>query len=640
MKSTSRSWKSTVFSDGSEDFVSPREPRRGDRLGIRLRLRRGVRLDGIFLLCWPDGEVAEHPMSLVAEDAFFDWYEAEPLLESTHFLYQFHLLAAEREFFFTPRGLKRQALAQDDSFRIDAGPPLSSWSPEAVFYQIFPDRFCRSGSGGLDGRPYVIKTRERVYTVERRLSEWEEPVVATNLDTLVFQFFGGDLEGIRSKIPYLKELGVSALYLNPIFLSRSNHRYDIIDHTAVDPLLGGEEDARNLIETCHRNGIHLLFDAVLNHTSLFHPWFDHLQEHGHGAFANPSAPARQHYYYDDHPYGYEMFSTNMEMPKLRLTHPEVRRSLISGPRSALKKWLNEPFGIDGWRFDTANILGRRAAGDHGQELIREIHGAIKECNPDAYLLAETFYDPAALVGQGKYEGAMNYQGFLLPLRKWLTGRTHFHAIPKEYKSFAIRFTARDLRRQFQSIRSGLSFEHQIRMFNFLDSHDTTRFYSEIGRDRRRLRIGVTLLFTYVGIPCVYYGDEIGMEGFGDPDCRRPMIWDVERQDKEILELYRRLIALRRRERVLSRGSFLVLEDRGNLLAFARFSQDRCIVTAVCKNAAPGEKRIGLYPLGIESAVFLGFFSGKRHAVRDFCLFWENEAFDSEIFLLESLPEKT
>ena len=628
-------WKKTIFSDGSINFVSNNNPRIGDKVKFSIRIHKSKKPDNVFMVVWPKGEVFYLVMNLEKSDNYFDWYSVEYEIKTYKLFYRFYLIVDGKEYYYTPYGLYDYEPSDYFSFILYADCDYSMWTPESIFYQIFPDRFCRSGDTQIDDRKIILKFKDKEIEIKRILSNWDEPICKSIFKTKTMQFYGGTFKGIQEKIPYLKELGITAIYLNPIFLARTNHRYDIEDYTKPDPLLGTEEDLRNLIDELHKNGIRVIFDAVLNHTGLFHHWFDMLGENKKpGAFSDPNSEYKDFYYFNDHPYEFESWMDCKILPQLNLKNKELRNKLLHNKDSAIKKWLLPPFNIDGWRMDTASILGKFDLQHIDEEFSRELHSSIKEVNPDAYIMGETFYDPKQLVDREKYEATMNYRGFMSPIKKWLCGIINFMSVPGGNGEHRIKFSAKKMARQLAIIRNSMPYQNQIRMFNLLNSHDTKRFLTEVKGDLRKYKIAVTLLFTYIGIPSIYYGDEVGMEGEGDPDCRRPMIWDEKRQNKEIKNLYKRLINLRKGNKTLIYGSFIEIWTKGDIFAFARFYQDDIILVICNGNNKKKDIVLPLYHLGITDKVFKGFYSNSEYRVNENNIYINLEAFDCEILLLK------
>jgi alpha-glucosidase len=600
-------WQDTVFSDPSENFVSNPRPQSGEEVDFRIRIYKDADVSSMFMMVWPIGEGIYYKMEKERDDEFFSWYKVTYRITVPRLDYRFYMVVKGREWYYSALGLTAFEPPDSGAFTIYSGDDLSNWTPDSIFYQIFPDRFCREGDTPLGDLEVPISVPEGELTFKRFLSEWDEPGIKTTRENLSFQFYGGTFKGIKKQISYLLDLGINAIYLNPVYPAISAHRYDAADFTTVDQLLGSEQDLAECIEALHDAGIKILFDGVLNHTGIMHRWFDiNGKENPPGAYASKESPWYNYYYFYNHPHEYAYWMEAVNLPKLKLENPEVRRDLIGNDDSAIKKWLHEPFGLDGWRLDTANLYGKFPQKQFDREFSRELHDAIKSVNPDAFILGETFYDPAGLIGHDMYESAMNYRGFMLPIKKWLIGESYFRQVPKATEPIHIDFPVESVMQQMQAVRREIPFQNQLRMFNLLDSHDTSRFYTDIGTDFNRLKIGLALQFTYIGIPSIYYGDEIGMEGAGDPDCRRPMRWNRKDQDVQIYNLYQRLIQLRKEVRALSHGSFIDLYAKDNVLGWARISPSETVITICNASEQPRPVQISLAVLGLKSGSALSY----------------------------------
>lgn len=626
-------WKKGIFSDGSPNFVSNIDPKIGDIVKFSIRIPRIKKPDNVFMVVWPKGEVFYLIMKLEKSNQYFDFYSVEYKIETYKLFYRFYLIIDGKEYYYTPYGLYDYEPGDYFSFILYADADYSKWPPESIFYQIFPDRFYRSGDTKLDDRKIILKFKDKEIEIKRVLSNWDEPVCRNIREKRIMQFYGGNFKGIQEKIPYLKELGITAIYLTPIFLARTNHRYDIEDYTKPDTLLGTEKDLEELIKELHNNGIKVIFDAVLNHTGLFHSWFDMLGENA-GAFSSKESFYKDFYYFNDHPYEFESWMDSKILPQLNLKNKELKNRLLYDKESAIKKWLYPPFNIDGWRMDTASILGKFDLKQIDEEFSKDLHSSIKEASPDAYIMGETFYDPKQLIDREKYEATMNYRGFMSPIKKWLCGVINFMSVPGGNGEHKIKFTAKKMAKQLSIIRNSISYQNQIRMFNLLNSHDTKRFLTEVNCDFRRYKIAVTLLFTYIGTPSIYYGDEVGLEGEGDPDCRRPMIWDEKKQNKEINNLYKKLIGLRKGNKTLIYGSFIELSTRGNVFSFARFYEDDIIIVICNGNDKKKDIILSLFSIGIFEETFYGFYSNTNYKVNEGNIYITLDEYGCEILLLK------
>ncbi len=460
-----------------------------------------------------------------------------------------------------------------------------AWVRDAVFYQIFPDRFARSER--LD-RPGAFEP-------------WDAPPTHHG-------FKGGDLQGIAQRLPYLEDLGVTALYLTPIFSSASNHRYHTYDYYAVDPLLGGDAALRELLDAAHERRMRVVLDGVFNHTGRGFWPFHHILENG------ASSPYRDWFHLDlrrleagrpllaypeSLPHGFAWDSANggwdttgdapevglpgaeslrrlgyrawwdlPALPKLNTSNPEVREHLLG----AAEHWLR--FGIDGWRLDVPTEIEDPAFWHAFRERCRAV-------NPEAYLVGEIWEEAGEWLAGDRFDAVMNY-----PLAKAILAYVAGPRMDRAVLGFHHAY------RDIQPL-DGPAFAGELRriidlydpavtavQLNLLGSHDTPRFLTLAGGDRDALRLGTFLQMTLPGAPCVYYGDEIGLEGGPDPANRGAFPWDADRWDADLRGFVRSSIALRRSIPALSHGSLAVLASAGGALAFERRLVGEAVAVAV------------------------------------------------------------
>ena len=400
------------------------------------------------------------------------------------------------------------------------------------------------------------------------------------------EFYGGDLAGVCQKLPYLQDLGVTALYLNPVFTSPSSHKYDTTDYDHVDPHFGGDEALAALCNELRARDMRIILDAVVNHTSERHPWFDRHSENNSenkgeqeaGAYSGEASPTRGFYTFRDagDPESYVGWYDVKTLPVLDFAHPGVRARVFEADDAILRRWLRPPYSIDGWRFDVIHMLGEGAGARNNAEYVRHFRRTLREENPQAYVLGEHFFEATAWLQGDQEDGAMNYYGFGLPVRAFLAGLDH--------REQPVHIDAGDLAHLLTRALARLPFPIQLSQFNLLGSHDTARFLTAVGGDRALMKLGVTLLFTYIGVPCVYYGDEVGLEGAHDPDCRRTFPWDEEAWDRELLAHYRTLIRLRLEHKSLQEGAIQTLYASGDVYAFGRIWDEEVVITAVNRGA--------------------------------------------------------
>ncbi|GGJ39379.1 maltodextrin glucosidase [Deinococcus roseus] len=480
------------------------------------------------------------------------WVAELPFTHHQKFHYRFKVIAAGRVWWLNQAGVSPSApsVLQDFSFSSQE-PPL--WVRSRIFYQIFPDRF-KMGDPSLR----VQKGQYQYTNKDIETREWHE---LPQKETGYMEFYGGDLEGIRQSIPYFQALGVNALYLNPIFESPSAHKYDTQDYYRIDPHFGSNEGFAALVKELHHSDIRIMLDGVFNHTGDWHRWMNkagHYQEPG----AYQSENFRQYYNYSgENPDDYFSWMGFSTLPKLNYAHQEVRGHIYANPDSVIRYWLKGPYEMDAWRLDVASMIGSEGSDQDNRQILAELWSAARETRSDAYILGEHFGDATLWLQGGVEDATMNYFAFMIPTWSFLASQDH--------KSHPAWLDAREYAEALTRPLSYLPFNQQLAAFNLLDSHDVKRFATLVP-DLQTRKLGVALLFTFIGVPCIYYGDEIGLEGEDDPDNRRPMPWDNKALwDSEIHHWYKALIRLRHQEAALKEGSFSVLHAEGDHLIFER-----------------------------------------------------------------------
>ena len=417
------------------------------------------------------------------------------------------------------------------------------WVKHAIFYQIFPDRFCRSPRTqhvrGITFKPWGTPPEEQGYQ-------------------------GGDLHGIVDKLDYLQDLGITALYLNPIFSSASNHRYHAFDYLQIDPLLGGNEALRELLDESHARGMRVVLDFVPNHASRGFWPFHHILENGPNSpyldwFHVTDWPLRPYSSDKDNPLNYAAWYGLPGLPKLNTDNPGVRDYLFQVTRF----WLE--FGIDGWRIDVPTEID-------DDEFWREFRRIVKTVNPQAYIVGEIWLESKRWLQGDMYDAVMNYFfgqaaisffGREKLLKSW--NHPSLPISPIKAKEFA---------QKIEYFHGLYDWEINFAQLNMLDSHDTPRALWVLGEDKTALRLTTLFHMTMPGAPCIYYGSEIGLSSAGDPHCRAAFPWHKpETWDTKLADFYKSAIALRHRYPVLRTGAFEPLYAQDRVYAFRRELED-------------------------------------------------------------------
>lgn len=579
-------WSPTVHHDGSSCYVVSNGPiSLGSTVKVRVRTGLDAPVESIFVRANPDGEQRLAPLRQVARDTAACWWEGEIQIGMARNNYRFLLLTAGGNWWLTAAGMTRYTPTDATDFCLLAHYQAPPWVRDSVFYQIFPERFA-------DGDP-SNNVRDNEYTC------YGKPVVERSWGEIprsgAVEFFGGDLWGIIKHLDYLQDLGVNVLYLTPIFTSPSNHKYDTVDYRHVDAHFGGDGALIALRNALEERDMRLMLDLVPNHCSAEHPWFL-------AARADPNAASAEFFTFHHWPDEYETWLGVRSLPKLNYRSVRLREEMYAGEDSVVRHWLKPPFRIDGWRLDVANMLARQGESQLAHKVGRGLRRAIKSLSPQAYLIGENFYDGSPQLQGDELDATMNYRGFSIPLQQWLVG---FDV------SLAWRPGMQDpdmlpteaLADQWRAFIAAIPWQIASQQFNVLGSHDTPRIQTVIGEDETLARIAAALLFTFPGTPSVYYGDEIGMTGGSDPDCRRCMTWDEQEWNPGRRQLYQRFIRLRRSSPALRHGGFQILYAAGETLAFMREApEERLIIVA--RRTADGLEALPVRHGGLRDGLIL------------------------------------
>jgi len=525
-----------------------------DELLLRLRAARGD-LKGVKVIYGdrfgpkPDPEKVKK-MSLAGSTEVHDYFSVRLQASSGRLRYYFYLEDWNNtKFWYSERGLTRERpwgwsggyfqfpkIKEEDLWQ------APDWARNAVFYQIFPERFARSSQD------------KKITSRGIKLTSWgKKPDRHT--------FMGGDLQGITEKLDYIKQLGITAIYLTPIFQSPSNHKYNISDYYQIDKDFGSKEDARELVRESHRRDIKVVLDGVFNHCGTEFFAFQDVLRRG------KNSRYRKWFYLEDFPVdteevNYQTFARETaSMPRLNLENEEVQQYFLQ----AAEHWTEE-LQIDGWRLDVADEVPRA--------FWRKFRQRIKSVNPEAFIIGEVWYNAAPWMKGDQFDSIMNYH-LMYDILELVENKS------LSPSSFSSRVQQNLFRYRPEAAKY---------LLNLLDSHDTPRLswrFRELDSSEmeKHIQLAVTLQFTLPGIPMVYYGDEVGLTGGQDPDCRRAMIWDKNRQNFKLKRFYQNLIDLYHNSPALKSGDYseIYLDDASGILIFSRNCQaeknERLIVAA-------------------------------------------------------------
>jgi len=529
---------------------------KGNKLWLKIAIA-GPQPNNIYVRIEPDNEEYLVEMSPLSIEGDWHYYEAE-ITKSQHIEqtdYLFKLVWSDKSSWLGSAGLEGYMPRNIHMFRFCHDRRFPSWTASRIFYQVFPERFA-NGDDDLTPKKNEYKYLDRKEIV---VKSWgEDPAYESGGS----EFFGGDLLGVKSRLDYLNDnLGITALYLNPVFESQSSHKYDTTDYFNVDPHFGGNDALQGLIEDAHNRDMKVVLDAVINHTSIMHPWFQ--------AALDGSKELQAKYVFDGEG-GYGSWKGHRNLPTLDYSNPDVVTEMVTGENSVIRHWLKPPYRIDGWRMDVIHMLGEGAGAKNNAQHLRTLRNVIKDENPEALLLGEHFFEATSWLQGDQEDCAMNYFGFAHPIRAFLTGL--------DIALHPITLTGDQFARWLREARARLSFDHQLLQFNQLDSHDTPRFLTMLEGDVERLKVSIGFLMSYIGTPCLYYGTEIGMEGGHDPGCRGCFPWDESQWNQDIFQFTRRWVKIRKTYSALSRGAMIDIYSDQDVMVFARLTEnEQCLV---------------------------------------------------------------
>ena len=578
-----------IFSDESKDFLLPLN----EAGSFCFRMRMDDCGAEVNLIC-RGGDPEAIPMEPAEKKGSLRYYQTH-LSGVTQNLFYYYEIKAEKTWY-----LGRFCCTEDASavtpFAILPELKVPEWAKGQIFYQIFPDRFC-NGCRENDIRDGAYDYPD-VGPVEQ-VKDWYAPPAPLD----VARFYGGDLQGIAEKLPYLKALGVECLYLNPIFVSPSNHGYDISDYRHIEPRLSDPKDPdgyfAKFVDLMHQNGIRVILDGVFNHCSIDNAW--------------TKDPAKADFFVYDEEGKYKTWWNIPTLPKLNY---EGGTRLWKEIMEIAKKWVSPPYNADGWRLDVAPEVADTLPTNH--RFWETFRRTVRKAAPDSLVFAETYQDPEDWLVDGEWDTIMNYEAFMDPVTWFFTGvEKHSDGAEPARKGDAEAF--------YWSLcekSSRLPYDSLLAAMNALDNHDHSRFVTRTGghvgrltsenaeelsacADLALLRMAVCFQYTWPGAPCVYYGDETGLPGFTDPDNRRTFPWGKE--NWELIEFYRQAAALRGRHACLRTGSVYLLRFDSGIAAFARTLGDETVLTVINMGGS-GECEIGLTGLGVEEGSALMEFA--------------------------------
>ena len=592
-------WLESVYSDGTKYFVDNPLPKKGEIIKISIRMYEDAPVKAVYFRTKINGAEHVRRMEYDYSKNGLAYFCTSMAVHEKQMHYQFYILTEKCIYYYTQYGITTYIQDEAHDFRILTDYRQPEWVKESVFYQIFPERFyngdnendVRDSEYMFDGHPTI------------KVKKWNEEPRQYN-ESFCLDFYGGDLSGIIKKLSYLKALGATALYLNPVFYAATVHKYDCMDYFNVDPHFGGNESLEALVKACHDNNMKIILDISVNHTGTSHRWFNkegNFFDKSIGAYNNKNAKEREYYFFDENN-DYRKWAGVDTLPSLNYSSENLRDIIYKKQDSVIKKWLKPPYNIDGWRFDVADVMARYDELQLHHDVWPQIHESIKEENPSAYILAEDWSDCSEFLNGDEWDSPMNYYGCARPLRQFAGEEDLFNARIPGLSDCSYKMTAKDLHERIKSFISKLPTVIQQNLFNLIDSHDITRLHNNPKVNFGDYKGVVMLQFGLIGTPCIYYGDEADIKGrITDVEgARYPMPWDSNFEASEIFNLYRALAHLKQCSEALKNGGMKVLSDAYYVFSFARFTLEEAVIFAASADDMEREINIPFAALGINS----------------------------------------
>ncbi|MBQ8804491.1 MAG: glycoside hydrolase family 13 protein [Tyzzerella sp.] len=617
--------KQALFSDGTGNYLVPFEPEEFEVITIRFRTAKNDIKEVRVIV-----ESRAFVMQKAYTEGVFDYYELKWKLSEKPLKYYFEVLGHNeygyQEVCYYGRTGVTDEIIEEFAFTVVPGFSTPDWAKGAVMYQIFVDRFY-NGDKNND-----VETGEYIYIKEpcNKVTDWNKYPAYMG----VREFYGGDLQGVWDKLDYLQDLGVEVIYFNPLFVSPSNHKYDIQDYDHIDPHFGkivkdggevlaeGQMDNRfatkykqrvtakenleasnkffaQLVEEIHRRGMKVIIDGVFNHCGSFNKWLDRekiysgTEDYEDGAFVSADSPYHTFFKFSQNDESnwpdnesYDGWWGHNTLPKLNYEESVKLENYIF---SIGKKWVSPPYNVDGWRLDVAADLGQTNAYNH--DFWRRFRRAVKTANPNAIILAEHYGNPTDWLQGDQWDTVMNYDAFMEPLTWFLTGmEKHSDGQRIDLCGNADCFIGAMKYHMSHMLTPSL-----MVAMNELSNHDHSRFLTRtnhiVGRvanlghraaeenvKESVMREAVVMQMTWIGAPTLYYGDEAGVCGFTDPDNRRTYPWGNE--NKGLIDFHKEAIRVHKESSALKYGSLEILHGEYEVVSYARFDDKEKLVIIV------------------------------------------------------------
>ncbi len=551
--------------DGSSLYVSNSAPSIGDSITLKVRVPNSYHFEKGFVRVYEDGEPRSYELKAGKKNDVECWYEVKITVVNIHTVYRFVFVAKGKYDWLNAFGLSSHDVHSNNDFQIVAVPSNPEWIKSSVFYQVFPDRFAKSGKN-------------------YKVPDWAHPRDWIELPRGRSKFtgtelYGGDLLGVEQHLDHINDLGVNGIYFTPFFSARSNHRYDANSFNEVDPILGGNKALFSLVKKSNKLGIRVMGDLTSNHCGAGHPWLAKAKK-------NKKSKERSYFYWDKSvKHGYVGWWGLESLPKLNFNSKALRNEMYKGKNSIVRKWIGSKYGMSGWRIDVGNMTGRLGADNLHDEVMHGIRKAMDETNPNAWLVAENGDFVASDLNGLGWHGAMNYQGFMRPVWNWLNRNSEigggFQGLPFEMP----RISGSQLVNSMKQFNASVPWRSVTASMVLLDSHDTARFRTVVNGDVASHLSAMTMVLTYPGVPSIFAGDEIGLEGAWGEDGRRTINWDDRSGwDYHFMGEVKSLISVRKNNDALINGGLRWIATESDYIAYLRESKKQSVLVLVSRTA--------------------------------------------------------
>ncbi len=557
--------------DGSPGYCPDPPQQHGDQFTVLLRTSAADPVRSVAVRQVIDGEPEFAPARIDRQDPTGTWWRADLSAHNTISHYRFLLDGGATGYrWLTAAGVVDADLPDAADFRVPIADAPPQWLEDAIVYQVFPDRFARSGRVREPTPPWAVA------------AAWDDPPEPGGRPS-ARQLYGGDLYGVVDHLDHIESVGANTLYLTPVFPADSSHRYNARSFDQVDPLLGGDAAYRALIDAAHARGMRILGDLTTNHTGSTHDWFA-------AGRADAATPEADFYLFDPPgpdpatPRGYVGWLGHRTLPKLDHRSPELARRMLSGPQSIAARWLE--FGLDGWRIDVANMTGRYQQTDLNHQVARMLRATMAESSGETYLVGEHFHDFLGDVDGTTWHGIMNYSGLARPIWTWLVRPdspfgnwlgapvAHWPQLPGPSVAATMRAF------------SAIPWAARQASLTMVSSHDTPRI-ATITDDPRLTEVAFAAMIAHPGVPMIWAGDEIGLEGATGEAGRVPFPWErPELWNRELMSVFGRLCAVRRDSAALRRGGLRWVHVDDDRMVWLREADEESVLVLLARAAGP------------------------------------------------------